>query len=58
MSILNLTDQDSETAMFIAFGAISVCWEHPEKAGVFQSDRAVLIGEELMDHLRKLRLLP
>ena len=32
-----------------ALGAASMCWEHPEAAGEFLSDRAVQILEELMD---------
>jgi hypothetical protein len=36
-----------------AIGAASMCWEHPEGAGVFDSERASEIGEELLDILKK-----
>lgn len=31
-----------------AVGAASMCWEYPELAGVFQSDRASAIVSEVM----------
>ena len=37
-----------ETAVFEALGAASTCWETPDGAGEFQSDRANQIGKELM----------
>jgi hypothetical protein len=40
-----------QEAVFQAIGAASVCWEHPEKAGVFDSDRAKDIGNGLLDRL-------
>jgi hypothetical protein len=55
---LGLTDEDAETAIGLAFGAVSMCWEHPELAGIFDSERATAIIYELIAHLRALRLLP
>lgn len=34
-----------------AVGAASACWETLEGAGVFDSERAVRITEEILDHL-------
>jgi hypothetical protein len=53
--IMGYTDEDSETAVFLALGAASTCWD---EAGVFQSERAKQVGDELIEHLRHLRLLP
>lgn len=58
MTIMNLTDEDAETAVFLALGAASVCWEDLSRTGVFQSERCERIGQELIDHLRRLRLMP
>lgn len=57
MSIMNFTDEDSESAIFQAIGRASMCWEHLEGAGVFDDGTASQIGEELLAHLRKLRLV-
>lgn len=38
-------------AVFQALGAASVCWEHMEGTGIFQSDRAKAIGDELVEVL-------
>lgn len=46
-------DHPVEEALFEALGAVSVCWEHPELAGVFDSTRARQIGDELMDLLKR-----
>jgi hypothetical protein len=35
-------------AVGVAIGAASMCWERPEGAGVFQSDRAVQVMEALV----------
>jgi hypothetical protein len=43
-------------AVFQAVGAASACWENLEGAGVFQSDRAKEIGEELMGWVNRPRL--
>lgn len=37
--------------LFQAVGAASMCWEHVEKAGVFDSDRAKAIAEEVVSRL-------
>lgn len=56
-SVLNLTDEDAETAVFTALGLASMCWT-PAPSGVFDSTLAVRVGQELVEHLRRLRLLP
>jgi hypothetical protein len=38
---------DILTAVHLAMGAASMCWEHVERAGVFESDRASVISELL-----------
>jgi hypothetical protein len=42
-------------AVYRAIGAASVCWKTLEGAGVFQSDRAKLIGEELLAEISSRR---
>lgn len=37
-----------ESMVMQALGAASMCWEHPERAGVFQDGRAKAIGEKLL----------
>ena len=37
-----------QEAVFQALGAASVCWDDMSGTGVFQSDRAKQIGDELM----------
>lgn len=37
-----------EEILFQSLGAASMCWESPDKAGVFDSSRAKVIGESLM----------
>lgn len=45
-------DWDKDTplkeAVMQAVGAASMCWEHVEGAGVFDSDRAVRVGDLLV----------
>ena len=55
VNLMNFNDEDAETAVAYALGAASVCWDDNR---VFLSDRAAEIGRELIDHLRKLRLIP
>lgn len=31
-----------------AIGAASICWDHPRRAGVFNSDRALAISDEVI----------
>ena len=38
---------DILTAIQLAIGAASMCWEHVDRAGVFESDRAGAISELL-----------
>jgi hypothetical protein len=48
-----------EEAVYQALGAASVCWENMEDAGVFDSDRAKMIGDQLMDRIeQELRIPP
>ncbi len=35
-----------------ALGAASMCWDAPERAGVFHSDRAKVILDEVVDWIR------
>lgn len=42
-----------EELVFQAIGAASMMWEHPERAGVFESDRAKTLGDELLARLRE-----
>lgn len=49
--------EDCETpkeAVFQALGAASVCWESLEHAGIFQSTKAELIGNQLIERLSEL----
>lgn len=43
--------ETAEEAIFQALGAASVCWQFPEKAGIFESDRAKFIGDQLIERL-------
>ena len=45
-------DTPVHEAVMQALGAASVCWENPGGAGVFDSERASAIGDELLDFLR------
>jgi hypothetical protein len=58
VTVLGLTDEDAEAAVFIALGAASVCWTKRDPDGVFESRRCEQIGHELVAHLRTLRLMP
>ena len=44
-----VTESDHDPVM-MAMGEASMCWEHPERAGVFDSDRASEIGNRLRQH--------
>lgn len=44
-----------QKAIFEALGKASVCWSDYAKAGVFDSDSAVQIGERLLAQLSKIR---
>lgn len=41
------------SAIQVALGAASVCWESMDGTGVFQSERAAQIAEDLAAHLRR-----
>lgn len=46
--------ENPEEAIFQALGAASMCWEHIERAGIFESDRAKFIGDQLIERLLEL----
>jgi hypothetical protein len=46
-----------DEAVGVAIGAASVCWESPEGAGVFLSERAAAISEELVAAIRDGRVM-
>ena len=48
---MGFRDQEPLTAIQEAIGAASVCWESLEGTGVFDSDRAKKIADELYAHL-------
>lgn len=50
-------DKPFHEALGEAIGAASVCWEHIELAGEFQSQRAAAIVEELEEFLKRKFLL-
>jgi len=43
-----------KTLIFEALGEASMCWEFPEKAGVFQSERAKGIGNRLVEEINSI----
>jgi hypothetical protein len=45
-------DTPVHEAVMQALGEASMCWEHPECAGVFDSEHAINIGEDLLTLLR------
>lgn len=48
-----LSDADTiEAAVYQALGAASVCWDSMEGTGVFHSDEAKAIAEELLARIR------
>jgi len=50
-----MSEQDKKReAVFLALGAASMCWD-PIPVGVFESERAVEIGEELLKELDNVR---
>jgi hypothetical protein len=42
-----------KAAVYQALGAASVCWESMNGTGIFQDQRAVEIGERLIDFIRQ-----
>lgn len=46
--------ETAEEAIFQALGAASMCWEHIELAGIFESTRAKDIGDALIVRLAEL----
>lgn len=50
--------ETADAAITVAIGAGSMCWEHVERAGVFESGQASLIAEALAAHLRDRRGMP
>lgn len=50
---LKLGDKPLEQAVFETLGAVSACWEHIERAGIFDSTRAKNYGDQLMDRINQ-----
>lgn len=46
-------DASLQEAVYTVIGAASMCWEHPVKAGTFDTSQATAIGEGLMEWLQK-----
>jgi hypothetical protein len=46
-------DASPEQAIREAIGTGSMCWEHPENAGVFLSDQALWVADGLIKYLRE-----
>jgi hypothetical protein len=42
-----------ESEIFMALGAVSMCWDSLDSAGNFDSERCVKIGRELMGQVRE-----
>lgn len=49
-------EKNLKTEVFEALGAASMCWSDVDKAGEFQSERAIEIGEELMGKISDLNI--
>ena len=45
-------DVDLVTAVFEAVGTASMCWEHVDRAGVFDTRLAAQVAEDLLAYLR------
>lgn len=43
-----MTDDELGEAVFTALGEASMCWEHPDRGGVFQTERIRRVGDELI----------
>jgi len=43
------------SVIYEAVGHASVCWEFPEKAGVFDTEEASRVADELYDPISKMR---
>jgi hypothetical protein len=46
-------DTPLEEVIGNAIGAGSMCWQYPEKAGVFNDERASQIIDEVVENIRK-----
>jgi hypothetical protein len=46
-----LSDKEAAEAVFQAMGAVSAAWEHIDRAGVFQDDRAADVCRRLLERL-------
>lgn len=47
-------DKSLETVVFESLGAVSACWDTLEGAGVFQSEKAKAIGDDLVTYIKGL----
>ena len=48
-----MTDAEFKELIFQALGEASMCWEYPERAGEFQTSKALDIGFRLFDAMEK-----
>ena len=54
---LPYTESELRTRVMQAIGAASACWDNLEGAGVFISERAADIGDDLIEHVLRLTTL-
>ena len=47
------TDKPIHEAIGEALGAASMCWQYPERAGLFEPETALRIADELIDLLQR-----
>ena len=45
--------EDITAVVYLAIGAGSACWENLEGAGVFESTRASILGQAVLEELRR-----
>lgn len=46
-----MSEDHAKQLITIAIGRASMCWEHPEKAGIFLSREALEVADDLLDDL-------
>lgn len=46
-------DLPDQSVVFEALGAVSACWDNLKDAGVFESDRAQEIGNQLVAYIKE-----
>lgn len=50
---LELEKVELHTSVFVAIGAASTCWENLRGAGVFDSEQAKNIADQLLDRINQ-----